>query len=109
MNRRQAGGVYFLPIVLLYWGASLVVGGPYSCFCCLVRAGDAVCGVAFEEFFRRIRGSNPPTTLSNEWVVPTEPAGHEDVQPPAPRSTLDIIVDPCRFGFYPPLSSAIHL
>ena len=65
------------------------------------RVGDASRRVVFGRDFRRDRGSNPPTTLPRRVPLPTEPAGHGHVQPPALRSTLDIIVDPCRFCFSP--------
>ena len=43
----------------------------------------------------------PAGVLPRRVPLPTELAGHRRVQPPALRSTLDIIVDPCRFGFSP--------
>lgn len=100
MNRRQAGGVYFLPIHVLGrlpggWRPpeSLSSGGRHS--------ETAWVESLLAEIFVATGVRTPPTTLPNEWVVPTEPAGHEDVQPPALRSILDIIVDPVGFDFSP--------
>ena len=100
-NEPQTGRGSAFRLHILYPGHSYSLETPYSCFCCLVRAGDASRRVVFGRDFRRDRGSNPPTTLPRRVPLPTELAGHRHVQPRPPLFREDIIVDPCRFEFSP--------
>ena len=82
-------------------GAFLLTGDPLQCFHVVCVAWGRFPSGRFWPRFSSRPGFEPPDDASEHECVPTEPAGHRHVQPPALRSTLDIIVDPCRFGFSP--------
>ena len=83
---------------------SLVVGDCRSRFLvvCAVRT-RCLRGRAGQVFSSRL-GFEPQRECSERVVLPTELAGHGDVQPSPLRFLKNRVTDPARFGFFPRFS-----
>ena len=78
-----------------------MVGDPLQLLLMLGAAPTRFPSGRFQPIFLHPWGFEPPDDASEHECVPTEPAGHGHVQPRPPLFREDIIVDPCRFDFFP--------